>query len=171
MTRTVTVFLCSCIAFACALAGQNDDLAAWAKRDCDDYRAFVVQTSQARSAQEAAAAMRENVRRQRETIKTLLQFVRVQHDLRGAARLGLSEEGQQFWRDHHSHSVTLPDEVTATGQQLTNCLNGISAEAQKQMVTVIRKYNADAEVLSASRALHEMWAENDRELLKVLLQQ
>ena len=170
MQRVTIIFVCGWITLACALAGQHDELATWAKRDCDDFRVFVTQTSQARSAHEAAAAMRENVRRQRETIKTLLQFVRAHPDLRGAARLGLSEEGKQFWRDRHSNNVTVPGEVTATGQQLTNCLNEISAEAQKQMVSVLQRYNTDAETLSASRALHEMWTENDRKLLKVLLQ-
>jgi hypothetical protein len=143
----------------------------WAKRDCEDFRVFVMHTSQARSAHEAAAAMRENVRRQRETIKTLLDFARAHPDLRVAAQLGLSQEGQQFWRGHHSNTATIPVEVVATRQQLTSCLNGISAEAQQQMITAIRKYNTDAEVLAASKALHEMWAENDQQLLKVLLEQ
>jgi hypothetical protein len=171
MQRAVSILLYCWMALACASAGQHDELATWAKRDCDDYRALVMQTNPAQSAHELAAAMRENVRRQRETIKTLLQFVRSHPDLRSAAQLGLSEQGQQFWHDHHSSTIAIPDEVTAAGQQLTNCLNGVGAEAQKQMVSVIRKYNTDAEVLSASGALHEMWTENDRELLKVLLQQ
>jgi len=169
MQRVTVTLLCGWTTVACALAGPHDELATWAKRDCDDFQVFVTHTSQARSAHEAAAAMRENVLRQREAMKTLLQFVRAHPDLRGAARLGLSEDGQQFWRDHRSN-VTVPDEVSATGQQLTNCLNEISAEAQKQMVSVLQKYNTNPETLAASRALHEMWTENDRELLKVLLQ-
>src|SRR5437773_6158907 len=76
MQRTVSMLLYCWIALACASAGQHDELAAWAKRDCDDYRAFVMQINRAQSAHELAAAMRENVRRQRETITTLLQFVR-----------------------------------------------------------------------------------------------
>ena len=171
MQRAASTFLYCWIALAYASAAQHDDLAMWAKRDCDDYRAFVMQTSHARSAHELAAAMRENVRRQRETIKRLLQFVRAHPDLRGAAQLGLSEAGQQFWRDHNSSTITTPGEVTGTGQRLTNCLNKVGAEAQHQMVSVIRKYNTDAEVLSASGALSEMWTANDRELLKMLLQQ
>ena len=169
MHRAIILLLCCCVALASASAGQHDELATWAKRDCDDSRAFVMQISRARSAHEVAAAMRENARRQRETVQTLLQFVRAHPDMRGAAQLALSEEGQQFWRDHHSGSVTVPEEVTTTRRQLTDCVNGADAEAQKQMVSVLQKYNSDAEVLSASRALHEMWTENDRELLEVLL--
>jgi hypothetical protein len=115
--------------------------------------------------------MLENVRRQRETVQMLLQFVRSHSQLRVAAELGLSEEGQRFWRDHRPSSAPRPAEVTATAQQLTACVNDVDAEAQKQMVSVLQKYNTDAEVLSASQALHQMWTENDQALLKVLLQQ
>jgi hypothetical protein len=169
--RAIDILLYCSIALVCASGGQHNELANWAKRDCDDSHAFVIQTSHARNAHEVAAAMRENVRRQRETIQTLLQFVRSHPELRVAAELGLSEEGQQFWRDHRPSSVTTPSEVTATGQQLTACVNRVDTEAQKQMVSVLREYNTDAEVLSASQALHQMWTENDQALLRVLLQQ
>ena len=111
--------------------------------------------------------MRENVRRQRRTINTLLQFARAHPDLRDAAQLGLSEDGQRFWREHHPNT-TLPAEITATQQQLSHCLDSVGSKAQQQMVTVLRKYHDDAEVLAASRSLHEMWTENDRSLLNVL---
>ena len=171
MKRVICTLLCCWVALACALAGQQGQLAAWAKRDCDDYRVFVTHTGQAQSAHALAAAMLENVRRQNQTIETLLQFVREHPELRGAAQLGLSEQGQKFWHDHQSSSTPIPNEVTATQQQLTHCLNGVGAEAQKQMVSAIRKFNTDAEVLSASEALQKMWTDNDRKLLKVLLQQ
>jgi hypothetical protein len=151
-----------------ALAGRYDELAAWVKQDCDDYRVLVAQTNHAQSAHDVALALRENVRRQRQTIKTLLQFARSRPDLRDAAQLGLDKDGEMVWREHYPNRTTLPAEVTATQQQLTRCLDSVGSEAQKKMVATLQKYHDDAEVLSASRALHEMWAENDRKLLEVL---
>ena len=84
-----------------ASAGRYDDVASWAKHDCDDYRALVAQTDRARSGHDVAAAMRENVRRQEETIKILLAFARSHPDLRDAAQLGLDKDGQTFWREHY----------------------------------------------------------------------
>jgi hypothetical protein len=156
------------LSISSAPAGRYDELAAWVKRDCDDYRALVAQTNQARSGHEVAAALRENVRRQRQTIDTLLQFVRSHPDLRDAAQLGLSHDGQLFWRELYPNRTILPAEITATGQQLSHCVDSVGSKAQQQMVAVLRKYHDDAEVLSASRALGEMWAENDRNLLGVL---
>jgi hypothetical protein len=165
------VLLCLAIGFlstSSALAGRYDELAAWVKQDCDDYRALVAQTNHARSGHDVAAAMRENVRRQRQTINTLLQCARSHPALRDAAQLGLSEDGQLFWREHHSNRTTLSAEITATKQQLNACLDSVGSKAQQQMVAVLRKYHDDAEVLTASRALREMWTENDRKLLDVL---
>ena len=168
--RAISTLLCGWIALECASAGRHDELAAWVKQDCDDYRALVAQTSHARSGHDVAAAMRENVRRQRQTIKTLLQFVRLHPDLRDAAQLGLSEDGQLFWREHHPAGTALPADIAATEKQLHRCLDAVGPEAQQQMVSVLRKYHDDAEIISASRALHEMWAENDHSLLEVLSQ-
>jgi len=139
MKRAISTLLCGWIALECASAGRYDELASWVKQDCDDYRALVSQTNHARSGHDVAAAMRENVRRQRRTINTLLQFARAHPDLRDAAQLGLSEDGQRFWREHH-HNTTLPGEITATQQQLSHCLDSVGSKAQQQMVTVLRKY-------------------------------
>ncbi|HZE56592.1 MAG TPA: hypothetical protein VE031_01945 [Chthoniobacterales bacterium] len=170
MKRAISTLLCGWIALECASAGSHNELAAWVKQDCDDYRALVAQTNHARSGHEVAAAMRENVRRQRQTIKTLLKLVRSHPYLRDAAQLGPSEDGQLFWREHHPNGTALPAEIIATKKQLHDCLDAVGPQAQQQMVTVLRKYHEDAEVLSASRSLHEMWAENDRKLLEGLRQ-
>jgi hypothetical protein len=46
MIRAAAVFLYSCIALECASAAQLDELLAmWAKRDCEDFRVFVMHTS------------------------------------------------------------------------------------------------------------------------------
>jgi hypothetical protein len=171
MKRVISTLLCGWIALECASAGQYDELAVWVKQDCDDAHAFAAQTSRSRSAHDVAAAMRENVRRQRQTIGILLQFVRSHPDLRDAAQLGLSSEGQQFWHEHHPTGTTPPAEIMATEKHLRDCLDAVGLEAQQQMVAVLRKYHDDAEVISASTALHDMWAENDRNLLEVLGQQ
>jgi hypothetical protein len=159
--RTLTVFL---LAFTSALAAPNDELAAWVKQDCDDYRTLVTQIDHAKSAHDVAAALRENVRRQRQTIKTLLRFARSHPDLRDAAQLGLSEDGQQQYASSRASSA----EITATQQRLTGCLDSVEPAAQQDMVAMLGKYHEDDEVISASKALHEMWAENDRSLLEVL---
>ena len=160
--RTLAVLL---LALTSALAAPNDELVAWVKQDCDDYRTLVTQIDHAKSAHDVAAALRENVRRQRQTIKTLLRFARSRPDLRDSAQLGLSEDGQQQYASRGVSSA----EVTATQQRLTRCLNSVEPAAQQQMVAMLRKYHEDAEVISASRALHEMWAENDHNLLEVLV--
>ncbi len=165
----VLIFLAAALlSISSTLAGHYDELATWAKQDCEDYRALVAQTNHARNGHDVAAAMRENVRRQRHTINTLLQFARSHPDLRDAAQCGLSEEGQLFWREHHPNGTTLPAEITAIKKHLNACLDSVGSKAQEQMVAVLRKYHDDAEVLSASRALREMWTENDRKLLDVL---
>ena len=151
-----------------ALAGRYDQLAAWVKQDCDDYRTLVTQINRGRNGHDVAAAMRANVRRQRQTINTLLQFARSYPDLRDAAQLGLSDDGQTFWREHYPNRTALPAEITATQKQLSHCLDSVGSKAQQQMVTVLRKYHDDAEVVAASKSLHEMWAENDRSVLDVL---
>jgi hypothetical protein len=166
----VSIFLAiGWLSISSALAGGSAELAAWVKKDCDDYRALVVQTNHARNDHEVAAALRENVRRQRETIKILLQFARSHPDLRDVAQLGLSEDGQLFWREHYPNRSTLSSEIKATQRQLTDCMDSaVSKSQQQQMVAVLRKYHDDAEVLAASKSLGEMWAENDRTLLEVL---
>ena len=164
---SISVAICL-LSISGASAGRYDQLAAWAKQDCGDYRALVAQTNQAHSAREVAAAMRENVPRQRQTINTLLQFVRSHPDLRDAAQLGLSEGGQVFWREHYPNRTVLPAEIRATEHQLSHCLDSVGSKARQQMVTVLRKYHDDAEVLAASKSLGEMWAETDRKLLEVL---
>jgi hypothetical protein len=156
------------LSISSALAGPYDELAAWVRQDCDDYRTLVTQINHGRSGHDVAAAMRENVRRQRKTINTLLQFARSHPNLRDAAQLGLSEDGQLFWREYYPNRTALPAEITATQQQLSHCLDSVGSKAQQQMVSVLRKYHDDAEVLAASRSLHEMWAESDRSLLAVL---
>ena len=159
--RTLTIFL---LATTGALAGANDELAAWVQQDCNDYQTLVAQINHAQSAHDVAAALRENVRRQRQTINTLLRFAHSHPALRDAALLGLSEDGLQ----QYARKKALPAEVTYTQQRLTHCLDSAGSAAQQQMVAVLRKYHEDAEVVSASRGLHEMWAENDHSLLKVL---
>ena len=64
--------------------------------------------------------------------------------------------------------TTQPAEVDAIQQQLNSCMATVGAEAQNQMVNVLRKYNQDKEVLAASMELHKMWAEHDHKLLEVL---
>jgi 2-oxo-4-hydroxy-4-carboxy--5-ureidoimidazoline (OHCU) decarboxylase len=158
------------LSFSGAVTGGYDELAAWVRSDCDDYRALVTQTNHARNDHEVAAALRENVRRQRETIKILLKFARSHPDLRDAAQLGLSEEGQRFWREHHPERTTLSSEIKAKQRQLTDCMDSaVSKDQQQQMVAVLRKYPNDAEILAASKLLNQMWAESDRSLLEVLL--
>jgi len=154
------------LAFSSALAAPNDELVGWLKQDCDDYRTLVTQIDHAKSAHDVAAALHENVRRQRQTIKTLVRFARSHPELRDAAQLGLSEDGQQQYASKKASSA----ELTATQQRLTRCLDSVGPAAQQEMVAMLRKYHEDAEVISASRALHEMWAENDRSLLEVLVQ-
>jgi 2-oxo-4-hydroxy-4-carboxy--5-ureidoimidazoline (OHCU) decarboxylase len=157
------------LSISSALAGGHDELAAWVKKDCDDYRALVIQTNHARNNHEVAAALRENVRRQRETIKILLQFARSHPDLRDVAQLGLSEDGQLFWRKHYPNRATLSSEIKATQRQLTDCMDSAVSKGQQQrMVAVLRKYPNDGEILAASKSLNEMWAENDRSLFEVL---
>ena len=151
-----------------AATGPYDEVATWAKRDCDDYRALVSQTNRATSGREVAAAMRENVRRQRQTIKILLQFARAHPDLRDVAQLGLDEEGQKYWRDHYPDRAALNPEINAIQRQLTNCLDTVGSGAQKEMVNAFRKYNQDRGVLAASMELHKMWADHDRILIAAL---
>jgi len=172
--RHSIVFVSLAIGFlsiSSVLAGRYDELAAWVKSDCDDYRALVTQTNHARNDHEVAAALHENVRRQRETIKILLKFALSHPELRDVAQLGLSEEGQRFWRQHHPDRTTLSSEIKAKQRQLTDCMDSaVSKDQQQQMVAVLRKYPNDAEILGASRSLNEMWAKNDRSLLEVLRQ-
>jgi hypothetical protein len=131
MKRVIITLLCGWIALECASAGRDDELAAWVNQDCDDYRALVAQTSHAQSAHDVAAAMRENVRRQHQTINTLLQFARSHRDFRDAAQLGLSEDGQLFWREHHQNRAKLPAEITATQQQLSHWIERSAADGRR----------------------------------------
>jgi hypothetical protein len=163
----LAVFLCGPLVSQ-VRAGRYDDVAAWAKRDCDDYRVLVNGTKRAQSGHDVAAAMRENIRRQEQTIKILLLFARSHPDLREAAQLGLGEGGQKFFRERHPERTTLPAEVNAIQERLTGCMNSVGPSAQEQMVDVLRKYHDDKDVLNASRELHKMWAEHDRRLLEVL---
>ena len=152
----------------CTKGADYDELAAWAKQDCNDYHTLVTQTNAARNGRDVAAAMRENVRRQNQTIKILLQFARSHRDLRDAAQLGLGQDGESFWHEHYSSRTTLSTQASDIKEQLTRCLNSVGSNAQEQMVAMFRKYHDDPEVLAASSELHRMWAEHDRKLLEVL---
>jgi len=70
-----------------AQAGRYDELAAWARQDSDDYAQLVAQLNRAQNAHEVALAMEENVRRQRNTLNTLLRFMQAHPDLRDGAQL------------------------------------------------------------------------------------
>jgi hypothetical protein len=73
-----------------------------------------------------------------------------------------------FGSEHHADKAARPGEITTTQQQLSHCLDSVGSNAQQEMVAALRKYHDDPKVLSASKSLHEMWAENCRKLLDVL---
>ena len=166
--RTSSVLFLALFCASVTRAAAYDELAAWARKDSDDYAQFVKSISKARNAHEVTAAMRENVRRQRKTITSLLQFVRAHPELRDAAQLGLDKDGQIIWHQRHPDRIKLPAEITAIKQQMTNSLDAADATGGKAMVNVLRKYNTDPEVLSASKELHQMWSEHRRKLLEIL---
>jgi hypothetical protein len=151
-----------------ANAGSYDELAVWAKQDSDDYAQLVMQINKARSAHEVALAMKENVRRQRNTISTLLRFVEAHPDLRDAAQLGLDKEGQLIWRQQHPDRLKLPSEVVAIQEQINRRMNAADAKAAMPMATIFRKYRDDHEFTQAANEAEKMWADNRNKLLRAL---
>ncbi len=140
-----------------AHAGRYDELAAWGKQDSSDYAQLIADMNKARNAHEVAMAMKENDRRQQITNNMLLRFVKAHPQFRDAARIGLDEQDQ----------MNLPAEVNAIAERMTRDMNAVN-KAGNRMVDQLRKYLGNQEVLSASKELEHMNAENSRRLLAAM---
>ncbi len=147
---------------------RYDELSAWARQDSDDYAQLVTQLNHARNAHEVALAMKENVRRQRVAMNTLLQFVQNHPDLRDAAQLGLDKEGQLIWRQKHPDRLNLPTEVQVIQQEMTRRMNAADARVAMPIAAIFRKYHDDREFSHAADELEKMWANNRERLLQAL---
>jgi hypothetical protein len=152
-----------------AQGGRYNDLAAWAAHDSDNYAQFVGDLNKARNARDVALALKENGRRQRKTMDELIRFVHAQPELRDAAQLGFDPEGQQVWeQQHRDRQMRLPPDVVAIQQQMHRRNSMVDAQGGKEMVSVLRKYNQDPEVMRAAEELGQTMAENRRKLLEAL---
>jgi len=166
--KTMSLLFFFCVLTLHASAGRYDELAAWARQDSDDYAQLVAQLNRARNGHEVALAMMENVRRQRNTMKTLLQFVRAHPDLRNAAQLGLDKEGQVVWRQEHPDRLSLPGEVLSIEREITRRMSAADAKAAAPMANIFRKYREDPDVSRAGEQLGKMWTENRQRLLQAM---
>ena len=148
-------------------AGRYDELAARGKRDSADYARLIADMNKAQNAHEVALAMKENVRRQRETGNVLLRLVRAHRELRDAGQLGLSEQDQLSWRRQHPDRISLPPEVSAIGERMDRDMDAVN-KAGNRMVDQLRKYLGNPEVRGASNELERANAENSRRLLAAM---
>src|ERR1700724_1872909 len=88
-----------------ALAGQYDDLAAWAKRDKASSHQFVADLSRCKSAREVALALRASAARQHKLTGDLIDLIHRHPELRYVPELGLTNEGFRKWAEAHPEAA------------------------------------------------------------------
>ncbi len=153
------------------LTGRYNDLMAWVAQDNDNSQQFTRDLRDARSARDVALALKTSARRQQKTTDELIRVIEVHPELRNAPQLGLDSEGLGMWKQAHPDAKarlqSLPAEVLGISEQVHRFNSALGANGGTEAANVLRKYRDDPEVVSASKELSEVLAENRRKLIEV----
>jgi hypothetical protein len=168
-SRTLLHIAVACALVSTTLAGQYDDLAAWAKCDKASSHQFVTDLSRGKSSREIALALRASSARQHKLTSDLIDLVRRHPDLRYVPELGLTNEGFRKWAEAHPEAAakraTLnePMKISQDVRAYTASLDNIPES--KAGVRTLAQYRDDPDVIVATRELRAVLDDNEKRLM------
>lgn len=153
-----------------ALAGQYDDLAAWAKRDKASPRQFTTDLSRCKNAHEVTLAVRANAARQHKLTSDLIDLVRRHPELRYVPELGLTNEAFRIWAQAHPEAAakraTVPKEVFTIAQDMRLYIASLQKRPEYPgSVKVLARYRDDPDVIVATTELRAVLQDNEQRLM------
>jgi hypothetical protein len=153
-----------------AVAGQYDDLAAWAKRDKASSGQFVTDLSQCKSAHEVALALRASAKRQHQLTSDLIDLVNRHPELRYVPELGVTNEQFRKWAEAHPEAAAkraaLPKEALKIAEDLRVQTAALQKTPESQdSVRTLARWRDDPDVIVASSELRAVLADNERRLM------
>jgi len=153
-----------------ALAGQYDDLAAWAKRDKASSHQFIADLSRCKNAHEVALAVRASATRQHKLTTDLIELLHHHAELRYLPELGLTNEQFRTWAEAHPEAAAkraaLPNEPIKISEELRGYTASLrNAPEYKPGVKILAQYKDDPNVMVASRELHAVLDDNGKRLM------
>ncbi|MDQ2867121.1 MAG: hypothetical protein M3R59_01720 [Verrucomicrobiota bacterium] len=157
------------VLFSTALAGQHDDLAAWAKRDKASSHEFVTDLSRCKSAPQVALALRASSARQHKLTSDLIELVHRYPELRYVPELGLTNEGFRKWAEAHPQAAVKraalnePMKISQDLRAYTASLENIPES--KASVRTLAQHRDDPDVIVATRELRAVLDDNEKRLL------
>jgi hypothetical protein len=170
MTSRALLHLALICAFASrGLAGQYDDLTAWAKRDKASSHQFVTDLSRCKSAREVALALRASSARQHKLTSDLIDLVHRHPELRYVPELGLTNEGFRKWAEAHPEAAAKraalgePMKISQDVRAYTASLENIPERTAG--VRTLAQYRDDPDVIVANRELRGVLDDNEKRLI------
>jgi hypothetical protein len=168
--RTLLYIAFMSLVVSTALAGQYDDLAAWAKRDKASSHQFIVDLSRCTDASEVALALRASARRQRKLTSDLVEIVHRHPELRYVPELGLTNEQFRSWAEAHPEAAAkragLPKEPLKISKDVRSYTASLEkAPESKASIKTLARYRDDPDVIVASRELRGVLDDNGKRLM------
>ena len=158
-----------CVLVSPALAGQYDDLAAWAKRDKASSHQFVTDLSRCKNAREVALALRASSQRQHKLTSDLIELIHRHPELRYVPELGLTNEGFRKWAEAHPEAaekraaLNQPMKISQDVRAYTASLENIPESNATRRV--LAQYRDDPDIIVTSRELRAVLDDNEKRLM------
>jgi hypothetical protein len=170
--RALLAIMFLCAVSVPALAGQYDDLSAWAKRDRASSYQFIVDLSRCKSANEVALALRASATRQHKLTSDLIELVHRHPELRYIPELGLTNEQFRIWAEAHPEAAAKRAALPKEPLKISEELRGYTASLEKTAESAasakpLAQYRDDPEVIVATRELRAVLDDNERRLMSV----
>jgi hypothetical protein len=155
-----------------ALAGQYDDLAAWATRDKASSHQFIIDLSRCKDAHEVALALRASAARQHKLTSDLIQLVNRHSELRYVPELGLTNEQFRTWGEAHPEAAAKRAALAKETLKIAEDVRGYTAGLGKTpeamgAVKTLGQYREDPDVIVASKELRAVLADNGKRLMTI----
>jgi hypothetical protein len=172
------VFLVATLALAAAAAparaGKYDDLAAFIAHQTASGDKFISDLSNAKSADEAAAALKSSARQQKQNTDELLAILQRHPELRSLPELGLDRKALQLWieanPDAEKRHASAPLEALAMADAMKRSTSALAVQEKNQKaMKVLSQFHGDPAVTDASNELRATIEENRRRLLNAFL--
>jgi hypothetical protein len=169
-SRVLLSVVLVCTAVTSAVAGEYDDLAAWAKRDKASSDQFMTDLSHCKNANEVALALRASATRQHKLTSDLIQLVHRHPELRYLPELGLTNEAFHKWADAHPEAAAkraaLPKEPVSISQDVRSYTATLQKMPESEAsVKILAQYRDDPDVIVASRELRAVLQDNEQRLM------
>ena len=153
-----------------ALAGQYDDLAAWAKRDKASSHQFIADLTRCKNAHEVALALRASATRQHKLTSDLIELIHRHPELRYVPELGLTNQQFRTWAEAHPEAAAkraaLPKETLKIAEDVRGYTATLGKTSERTAsVKILARYRDDLDVIVAGRELRAVLDDNGKRLM------